>query len=413
MTSPAAAQAWASGANPLGLTEFEVATGVVLGRAESQPWPEGPCGPLEALFGVAREILLRGRCVVAFSGGRDSSAVLATLLHIARREGFDDPIALTARWPGDAATEESAWQEHVARELNVKHWEIITPGSDFDLLGPLTTGLLRDHGLLWPAPIAVLMPMIDVAAGGVFVTGEGGDEVFGTWALAEPWSRLRGVREPQLSRQSSRQSSLRQVVGAGLPRPLRYRRALARERPYQTWLTAEAHVVLRQALARESVATSPLWWDSYLRQVSSERGMQLSARTQAALSAARGGSFASPLLAPPFLAALARRGGRLGLGDRTAAMRAVFSPLLSEAILSRQSKATFGRVFWGPESRQFARDWDGTGVAARWVDAEALRAAWAAPVPVFGAALPLHAAWLANAESNARTATTPGGFLPL
>jgi len=197
-----------------------------------------------------------------------------------------------------------------------------------------------------------------------------------------------------------------------LPGALRYRRALARESQYQTWLTPEAAEALREALAHESVATSPRWWHSYLREVSSERGMQLSARTQATLSAARGGSFASPLLAPAFLAALARHGGRLGLGDRTAAMRAVFSPLLSDDIIGRHSKATFGRVFWGPQSRQFARNWDGAGLSARWVDAEALRAAWLEPVPVFGAALPLHAAWLATAESGA-CAPTPGGFLPL
>ena len=89
------------------------------------------------LFDEARALLQRGRCVVAFSGGRDSSAVLATLLHVARQDGFDDPVAVTARWPGDAAADESAWQEHVARELRVRRWEIITPGTDFDLLGPL------------------------------------------------------------------------------------------------------------------------------------------------------------------------------------------------------------------------------------------------------------------------------------
>ncbi len=93
-------------------------------------------------------------------------------------------------------------------------------------------------------------------------------------------------------------------------------------------------------------------------------------------------------------------------------MKAVFSPLLDDAILSRRSKATFGDVFWGPESRQFAKDWDGKGLDPRWVDAVALRAAWLEPKPVYGAALPLQAAWLARQERSTGS-TTPGGILPL
>jgi asparagine synthase (glutamine-hydrolysing) len=98
---------------------------------------------------------------------------------------------MTARWPGDVAAEESEWQDRVVRELKVKHWEIITPGTDFDPLGPLATGLLRAHGLLWPAPAVIFVPMIDAAAGGVLVTGEGGDEVFAIWGMGRIWGDLK------------------------------------------------------------------------------------------------------------------------------------------------------------------------------------------------------------------------------
>jgi asparagine synthase (glutamine-hydrolysing) len=74
----------------------------------------------------------------------------------------------------------------------------------------------------------------------------------------------------------------------------------------------------------------------------------------------------------------------------------VFSPLLSDDVLRRVSKATFAGVFWGPASREFAAEWDGAGLDARWVDADTLRAAWLEPTPVYGSALPLHAAWLAR-----------------
>ncbi len=384
----AAARPWALGANPLGLTELDVASGVVLGNVARPEWPPVDDDPLEVLFEEARRVLERGRCVVAFSGGRDSSAVLATILHVARKDGFEDPLALTARWPGNEDADESAWQEHVAQELSLKHWEIVTPGTDFDLLGPISTGLLREHGLLWPAPVAAMLPMIDAAADGVLVTGEGGDEVFGTWSLATAWDRLR--------RGQLRLRGLRAVAGAAMPKWHRRRRARAIARPYQTWLTPEAQAVQLSALAAEHVAVAPTWWPEYLSEVGAERGLRFSARTMAALCESRGSSFAAPLLAPAFLAALARRGGRLGLGDRTSAMRAVFATLLSDDILSRSSKATFGAVFWGPASRQFAKDWDGGGIDASWVVPEALRAAWSAPTPVYGAALPLQAAWLAG-----------------
>ena len=134
-----AGRPWAGASNPFGLTELDVASGVVLGTSEPALWPPARRDPLDVLFDEANRILRRGRCVVAFSGGRDSSAVLAVLLHVARRDGFEEPVALTSRWPGDVAADESAWQEHVARELEVRRWEIITPGTDFDLLGPLAT----------------------------------------------------------------------------------------------------------------------------------------------------------------------------------------------------------------------------------------------------------------------------------
>jgi asparagine synthase (glutamine-hydrolysing) len=77
-------------------------------------------------------------------------------------------------------------------------------------------------------------------------------------------------------------------------------------------------------------------------------------------------------------------------------MMALFADLLPDPVLSRISKASFGGVFWGPASRRFAEEWDGTGLDDGLVDPAALRRAWLAPVPVYGSALPLHAAWLST-----------------
>ena len=292
---PAWAKPWAQGANPFALTELEVATGHVLGQVDA-PWPEGPGtegGPLDVLFDEARRILGGGRCAVAFSGGRDSSALLACFLHVARRDGFEEPTAITARWPGNAAAEESEWQDHVARGLKVKRWEIITPGTDFDLLGPLATGLLRAFGLLWPAPAAVFLPMIDTVGDGTLVTGDGGDEVFGLWGLGRIWSKVkqgRGLR-----------SAVRPVLGGALPDRLRRLRALSGAEAYQSWLTPEAWTAQREVLAAEAVAVAPLWWPDYLHAVNSDRGLRVAERAYATICASRGGSLATPLKSPPFL----------------------------------------------------------------------------------------------------------------
>ncbi|MHB1582436.1 MAG: asparagine synthase-related protein [Acidimicrobiales bacterium] len=399
---------WTAGRNPLGLTGRDVATGMVFGSVEPEPWPETVGDdPLAALEAEALALLERGRCVVAFSGGRDSSAVLAVFLRVARREGLEEPVAMTARFPGDAAAEESDWQEHVVAELGVRQWEVVTPGDDLDLLGPVATRLLGRHGLLWPPPFAALWPMVQAAGNGVLVTGEGGDEVFGNWSVDWCWRDLRRGRPDR--------AALRALAFAAMPPSIRRRRARRRVQPYQRWLRGEAHDAQRQALADEQAAVAPLWWPDYLRKVGAERDLRLTRQTFSLLCGERGGTFAAPLLAPTFLAALARRGGRTGLGDRSDAMVSLFSSVLRPEILTRTSKATFGDVFFGEAARAFAREWDATGLDPAWVDPAALRVAWAERPPVYGSALPLQAAWLAAqkpSQSGAEPSTSASSIPP-
>jgi hypothetical protein len=103
-----------------------------------------------------------------------------------------------------------------------------------------------------------------------------------------------------------------------------------------------------------------------------------------------------PLLDSSFLAAVARGGGRLGFGDRTAAVRAVFGDLLPDAVLSRTTKAHYGEAFWGRDTREFAERWSGLGVDAALVDPAALKAEWLKPRPHEDSAMLLHLAWLAG-----------------
>jgi asparagine synthase (glutamine-hydrolysing) len=57
----------------------------------------------DALFAAIEPALASGKCLVAFSGGRESSWVLAVATEAARSHGYADPIPVTLRFP-DAAT---------------------------------------------------------------------------------------------------------------------------------------------------------------------------------------------------------------------------------------------------------------------------------------------------------------------
>ncbi|MDQ6838181.1 MAG: asparagine synthase-related protein [Actinomycetota bacterium] len=383
-------EAWASGLNPAGLTELEVASGDVVARGATPP--AGPAAtsssPLAALEAEAVGLLSDGPCLVAFSGGRDSSAVLAVLVHVARREGLPEPAAVTARWPGDANSDEDAWQDHVIGQLKVEDWRIIEPGDDLDLLGSVATTALRRHGLIWPPAIYAIAPLLEEAAGGVLVTGEGGDELFGEWPYGD--ARLRWA-----DRERPCRSDVMRLAAGCVPLALRTALVGRRQRPYQSWLTPSALRAFHQGQARD-LALDYRPWPSYLTATPARRSARLMLRSASALASSAGARYGAPLLSASFAEALGRAGGPLGFGDRTAVMRTVFGELLDDRILTRVSKAHFSGVFWGPAGRAFAERWDGTGLPTDLVDVEALRRAWLAPLPVAGAALALHAAWLAS-----------------
>jgi asparagine synthetase B (glutamine-hydrolysing) len=378
---------WGTAANLSGLSELEVAAGVVLGLTTGPPFPRiGASDPVAALRDQARTLLATPPCVIAFSGGRDSSALLAVFTDVARREGLPEPIAVTARWDDDPDSNESSWQEQVVRAVGVQQWEIVRPGTDLDLLGAEATGALDNMGLMWPPLAYAHLPLIRMASGGVFVTGEGGDEAFGLWPYWHLWSALRDGKAP-------RRADLRGLALRCAPRAVRRRRWMHTSPPYQTWLRPAAWQ--REAeLSADEDAADPLRWDTYQALTRRRRSVALGVRTFEALCATEQARFCAPFFEEPFLASLARWGGRLGRGDRTAVMTALFEELLPGPVLSRTSKATFAGVFWGPESRRFAEEWQGEGFETDLVDPVALRRAWLETTPVYGSALPIHAAWL-------------------
>jgi Asparagine synthase len=393
---------WYPPANPAGLTELDVASGVVVGQEDgarratlSLPGPE----PRTRLAELACTLLSESPCVLAFSGGRDSSALLAFLVGTARSEGLPEPVAVTARWDDDVASDERVWQEQVVAAIGAEHWEILRPGDDLDLLGAEAVGALAGQGLLWPPPAYSFLPMIRRAAGGVFVSGEGGDEAFGLFPHARFWTALRRHQVP------ARADIATAVVGCA-PRAYRRRHWQRSLPPYQSWLRPDARERFARDLADDQ-ADDPLWWDRYQAVSRGRRATELTLGTLQSLCSSEGARYAAPFLDTGFLSGLATWGGRRGRGDRTAVMTALFGDVLPAPVLARTSKASFGNVFWGPASRRFADEWDGSGLDGRLVDAEALRREWRSPVPVYGAALPLHAAWLYRHTERAGSGTAP------
>jgi Asparagine synthase len=379
-----------------GLTPLEIATGIVMGdAADPGPLPPLPPGdtPLAALERACLSALQGKRCCVSFSGGRDSSIVLAAATRVARREGLPLPLPLTNRFPHAGPTDESDWQELVVRHLGLDDWLRIDHTDALDIVGPVARQVLARHGLLWPFNAHFHVPLLEAAEGGTLLTGIGGDELFGSsrWARAASVLRLR---------ESPRPRDLARIALLASPRPLR-RAAIARRFPKDLfpWLTAHAQRELTRAWATDE-ASEPVSVPTRIRKLRGRRWAELGLGSLELLADDAGAHVAHPLLSREFGAAVAAAGGRLGFENRTAALLALFGELLPSELLSRSSKTCFDSAFWTGHSRQVAQAWDGQGVDEAVVDPEALRAAWSAPEPDAHTYLLLQAAWLESAKNG-------------
>lgn len=342
--------------------------------------------PLSALEQVLIGHLARPPCFVAFSGGRDSSLVLAAATRAARRESLPLPVPLTSRYPHVPETDESAWQEQVIRHLRLPDWIRLAAGPELDLLGPIAQSSLRTHGLLWPPTIHTVRPRFDATRGGSLLTGNGGDEMFGPRRSA-PLAALRAGRRQR--------RVWKAAVTAPVPQTLmrrRMRRRLAAEQ--RPWLRPPAARALTESLLRDELR-EPLRWNRGVRAESSRRSWLMGKHNYEVLAQHFNVRYAHPLLEPRFVAALAHRGGPLGFMSRTEAMRAMFSGLLPADVVARDTKVFFEAVAANAPTREFIEAWDGSGVDSDLVDKEALRACWRQSPPPVGTFVLLQAAWLA------------------
>jgi len=371
-----------------GFTPFEIASGTPFGSYADDSPEEVATSPRTALALLVRPMLAQSPCFIAFSGGRDSSALLAVAVDLARREGWAPPIPITLRF-AHASTREDAWQETVVRHLRLNDWLRLDIGDELDLLGPVARSGLRRHGLLYPANAHLIVPMAKAAAGGSLLTGVGGDDVFGNWPWHDVATVLAGRSRVQFGH-------ARRAAHLAAPISLRAEISCRREPLGLPWIVASERRNVARLLARE-MGSAPRTWSSRMAWSARWRPWRETVRSIDILATDAGATVGSPFLDQAFLASLALAGGRLGWGDRHATMHALFGNLLPEAVLSRRSKAEFSAPFFGTATRRFAAEWNGVaGPASDLLDADVLRGLWRSDRPHFLSTMVLQAAWIAS-----------------
>jgi asparagine synthase (glutamine-hydrolysing) len=376
------------------LAPLEAALGQVLGHeAPAALSARDASRPLAALEAAILAGLRRAPCLVSFSGGRDSSAVLAVATALARREGLPDPIPATIRAPAAPWSDESQWQELVVEHLGLREWHRHEVTDELDVVGPVAQRILRRHGLLWPFNAHFHSPLLEAARGGTLLTGVGGDELFAAATSRRASAVLRARVRP-------RPRDARRILLHAAPEPLRRRwherRLAAMAHP---WLTAAGAAAARRAYAATE-ASEPRGLAARMAHVRAARYLDVGVRSLGVIAAETGTGIAHPLLDLDVWAAMARSAPRSGYLARTDAMRAIFGHLLPDRLLARRDKAGFDEVFFHAHSRAFAAGWDGTGVPGELVDADALRAHWQTDAPRAQSFTLLQAAWLASAAGG-------------
>lgn len=340
---------------------------------------------MDALVAGASAAVLQPPCRVAFSGGRDSSLVLAAAVLAARRLGAPLPIPATLRFPGDAATDEKPWQELVLDHLGLEAWVEIEVTDELDFVGDFAGEQLRRRGVRFPPNLHSMAPLLRGYAGGSLLVGAGGDELLGPREWASLHDALAGRRRP------ASRDAVRLALAAV---PARARRGIwpRRARIERPWLRREAAARVRRLERLASV--EPFRYDRSVVWTARQRVTEFGRQSLAVLGEETETRVDAPLLDPRFVAALARAGGRFGWGDRSATMRAVARGALPDRLLGRRDKAAFNAVFFGPRTRAFAERWSGGGIDESLVDPELLRDAWLDPDPLFHSAMLLQVAWL-------------------
>lgn len=375
-------------------TPLEIASGVVVGGSDTVMTQRCPATALTALTALEQAMLpalQRPPCLVSFSGGMDSSFVLAIAARLARRAGLPAPIPVTWRFTDAPRAEESAWQERVIAALPIGDWSLLHAGDDLDLIGPVAARLLGRYGVLHPVNVHLHLPIVEMAAGGSLLTGLGGDQIFAGWRRI---SRLTPT------------AALRARVPSRVAAMVRRDR-----RDSLAWLRPDASRQVLLGHDRE-VRAEPRRLDRRIRWHAGRRDLLMTRSSLDALAVDNDVRLVNPLLEPAFLSILAVRardewargdlargawaGGRWARGQpargrwvrgqpvptRSDLLVAIAGSELPTVATAARPKARFLEVFLRTPTRDFVQSWDGTGVDPDLVDADALAELWSQwPIP--------------------------------
>jgi asparagine synthase (glutamine-hydrolysing) len=316
---------------------------------------------------------------------------LAVAVSAARREGLDLPVPVSLRYVNAPETREDEWQELVIGALGLKDWERITIRDELEFLGPAATAMLQEFGVMYPMNQALfLQPILPRAHGGSLLTGWVGDWLFDTW-------QWRDAADVVARRCKTRPRDLRRVAFAMAPRALRESRERRRQGRRFRWLSKEAQEAVDEIEMEERVREPVRWGDRLVWWVKLRR-VQMGPKAFQVMGAEYDIRWGHPLNDPDFLSHLGAASPATGLGDRTRAMRFLFSELLPDQLLSRPTKGFYGHAFWGSRTLDFARGWDGEGVDTSVVDVVGLKQEWSERLPNQRTASLLHQIWLAAHE---------------
>jgi hypothetical protein len=358
--------------NPAGLRPLEIATSRMLGDEARPRLPSlgGAVSLDETLAEILEPALASGRCLVSFSGGRESAWLLAAATAAARSRGHADPIPATLRYPGASGRRDALQQAQIVTYLRLADWERVEIRDELEMLGPYARRAIADVGLLFPATAYAMLPLLDRARDGWLAAGGALADFFTYWRWARVSEVLAGRRRPG-------RRDLRDLATAALPRRSREARLLSRLGDDPPWLSPDAALQVNRLLVGPAAAV-PLGFAAAVKRQRTHRCHAGMRRSFEALAASAGAHFSMPFRDDRFIAALAAAGGRRGFGDRSSGLLHVAGHLLPPGLLRRSDGVNSRQAFFGDESRRFAAAWTGNGLDPDLVDPEVLRALWSA-----------------------------------
>ena len=382
-------------------TPLEIASGIVVGteprrfhtHLASTPRSDRIV-PLRALQAAMLPALRRTPCFVSFSGGLDSSFVLAVATGLASEHGLPAPIPCTWRFSGAPCADESQWQERVIAVLQLSVWVKMQADDDLDLVGPVAQRLLQRHGVLHPVNVHSHLPIVELAAGGSLLTGVGGDQILSGWRS--------GPRR-------SRPSSLRDVVPSPVRAFVRHRRGddaspWLHDGPSRSTLAAHLH----------EIAAEPVSFHRRVAWHSTRRDLAMTCSSLDTLAADHDVLLVNPFVDRRFVASLSQVPGIRSPTSRCEVLGAIAAGAVPAVAYASRTKAHFLEVFLRSPTREFVASWDGSGVDPALVDVPSLRRLWSMwPIPPATAGL-VQQAWLSTHRSAiASVADSPGMASPV